>query len=327
MNGDGPREPWEDQGLRAYAYATLPVRAPRSAPYEHAPTPARVDGFQRALILEQRALRDALATAPHSVQERLVPLIADLYTILRTPIFPKGSYQALAAALVTTLVGGDNDVHLRGVLASPTAGTEMSTLVHCATIFRQHGFTPHVKLLLVQWDNLVEIRHRDVSARMDAFAQQVRAVADTARQAGLADAVIPVAVEVDADTAEILSPRDFRDWSQRVLSAVHGPGHVCAPLVRDVVWSTGFYARQVSLSRLGEKQALLDLAIRRAIGERVSADHTHTCASHPQRDDRVFALVTSELHKRFLPCYAASVPIVNLEARARVGAAATTAVA
>ena len=199
----------------------------------------------------------------------------------------------------------------------------MSTLVSCATIFRRHGFTPHVKLLLVQWDNLVGIRQRDASSRTQAFAQHIRAVTDTARQAGFADAVIPIAVEVDADTAQILSPRDFRDWSHRVLSAVHGPRNVCPPLVRDVVWSTGFYARQVSLSRLGEQQALLDLAIRRAIGQRVSAEH----ASHPHWDDRVFALVTSELHKRFLPCYAASVPILNLEARARVGAAATTAVA
>jgi hypothetical protein len=257
------------------------------------------------------------------VQDRLAPLIADLYTILRTPIFPKRGYRALAEALVTTLVSGDNGVHLRGVLASPTAGTEISTLVHCATIFRRHGFTPHVKLLLVQWDTLVEIRQRDTSARTRAFAQHVRAVTDTARQAGFADAIIPVAVEVDADTAELLSPRDFRDWSQRVLSAVHGPRNVWTPLVRDVAWSTGFYARQVSLSRLGERQALLDLAIRRAVGQRVSAEH----ASHPQRDERVFALVTAELHKRFLPCYAASSPILNIEARARVGAAAPSAVA
>jgi hypothetical protein len=290
---------------------------------EHTSTPPSVDGFQRALILEQRALCDALSIAPHRVQERLIPLIADLYSLLRTPIFPKRGYQALAAALVTTVLGDDNGVHLRGVLASPTAETELNNVVDCARIFRRHGFMPHVRLLLVQWDNLVEMRHQDARWRTRAFARCVRAVTEAARLAGLADAVIPVEVDVDAETAEILSPADFRDWSHRVLAAVHEPGGACPALVRDVVWSTGFYARQVSLRRLGEKQALLDLALRRASGHRVSAEHV----SLQHQDGSVLALLTAERHKRLLPCYAASVPILNLATGERTGAASTSAVA
>jgi hypothetical protein len=307
MGGDAPQDLQRDPGLRLG---------------EHTPTPPSVDGFQRALILEQRALCDALSTAPHRAQERLIPLIADLYPLLRTPIFPKRGYQALAAALVTTVLGDDNGVHLRGVLASPTAETELNSFLDCAMIFRRHGFTPHVKLLLVQWDNLVEMRHQDARQRTRGFARRVRAVTEAARHAGLADAVIPVEVDVDAETAEILSPADFRDWSHRVSAAVHEPGSACPSLVRDVVWSTGFYARQVSLRRLGEKQALLDLAFRRASGQRASAE----LASRRHRDGSVLALLTAELHKRLLPCYAASVPIVNL-AMERMGAASTSAVA
>ena len=275
IGGDEPQDPQRDPGLRQG---------------EHTPTLPSVDGFQRALILEQRALCDALSTAPHLAQERLIPLIADLYTLLRTPIFPKRGYRTLAAALVTTVLGDDNGVHLRGVLASPTAETELNRFLDCALIFKQHGFTPHVKLLLLQWDNLVEMRHQDARRRTGAFARRVRAVTEAARHAGFADAVISVEVDVDAETAEIRSPVDFRDWSHRVLAAVHEPGSACPALVRDVVWSTGFYARQVSLRRLGEKQALLDLALRRASGHRASAEHV----SGRHRDGSVIALLTAE---------------------------------
>jgi hypothetical protein len=290
---------------------------------EHTAMPPSVEGFQRAIILEQRALCDAFSTAPHRVQERLIPLIADLYTLLHTPIFPKRGYRALAAALVTTVLGDDNGVHLRAVLASPTAETELNRFLDCAMIFRRHGFTPQVKLLLLQWDNLVEMRHQDARRRTRAFARCVRAVTEAAQHAGLADAVIPVAVDVDAESAEILAPADFRDWSHRVLAAVHEPGNACSTLVRDVVWSTSFYARQVSLRRLGEKQALLDLALRRASGQRASAEHV----SGRHRDGSVIALLTAERHKRLLPCYAASVPVLNLATGAHRGAASTSAVA
>jgi hypothetical protein len=308
IGGDELQDPQRDPGLQLG---------------EHAPTPPSIDGFQRALILEQQALHDALSTAPHLAQERLIPLIAELYSLLRTPIFPKRGYRTLAAALVTTVLGDDNGVHLHGVLASPTAETELNRFLDCAMIFRRHGFTPQVRLLLLQWDNLVEMHHQDARRRTRAFARHVRAVTEAARHAGLVDAVIPVEIEVDAETAEILTPADFRDWSHRVLAAVHEPGSACPALVRDVVWSTGFYARQVSLSRLGEKQALLDLALRRASGHRVSAEH----ASHRHRDGSVLALLTAERHKRLLPCYAASVPILNLATGERRGTASTSAVA
>jgi hypothetical protein len=308
LGGDEPQDPQRDPGLR---------------PGEQTPTPPSVDGFQQALILEQRAVNDALSTAPYLAQERLIPLIADLYPLLRTPIFPKHGYRALAAALVTTVLGDDNGVHLRGVLASPTAETELSCFLDCAMTFRRHGFTPHVRLLLVQWDNLVEMRHEDAHWRTHAFARRVRAVTEAVQHAGLAHAVIPVEVDVDAETAEIRSPADFRDWSHRVLAAVHKPGSACPALVRDVVWSTGFYARQVSLRRLGEKQALLDLALRRASGHRVAAEHL----SLRHQDGSVLALLTAERHKRLLPCYAASVPILNLAPGAQTGAASTSAVA
>lgn len=88
-----------------------------------------------------------------------------------------------------------------------------------------------------------------------------------------------------------------------------------------MAWSVAFYARQASLSRLGERQALLDLAIRRAIGQRVSAAQ----AACPHGQQSVAAMITSELHKRFLPCYATALPILNIDVRSRAASMAAVA--
>jgi hypothetical protein len=151
----------------------------------------------------------------------------------------------------------------------------------------------------------------------------VRDVAEAARRAGFGDALLPIEVRVDSATAEIVTPHDFGGWSRRVLAAAMHPATASPTVRRDVVWSTGFYARQASLSLLGGRQALLDLAIRRAIGQRVATEHA---SQHPAENQAV-ALLTSELHKRFLPCYEASMPIVNLDGRALAGGAAAMGVA
>jgi hypothetical protein len=289
----------------------------------HISLPPGIDDFQKALLLEQRALCDALATVRCGIQDLLNPLVADLYALLRSPIHPKKGYLALADALVKAVACEERRVHLQGVLASPTAMTEVRSILHCAAIFQRHGLKPQLKLFLARWENLVEIQHESAAARALAFFQQVRGVREVAQRAGFADAVIPIDVEADSTTGEILYPLDVRDWSRRVLSASADPRGACPSLARDVVWSIGFHARQASLSRLGEPQALFDLALRRALGQRISTEH----ASHSQLEGGVSAMVTLELHKRFLPCYAASLPIINLDGRAPVPDASTSAVA
>ncbi|HWE62953.1 MAG TPA: hypothetical protein VHB98_14665 [Chloroflexota bacterium] len=278
---------------------------------EYLSLPVHADGFQRALVLEQRALYDALSTAPRGLQEKLIPLLGDLYAVMRSPIHPKDGRHRLLDMLVTAAAGGAPHVQLRGVLASPTAPIEARHILQWAALFRRHGIVPHLKLLLVRWENLIEIRDQDVAARARTFARQVRDVTQAALRAGFADAVVPIDVQVDVETAEILDPIDFHGWSRRISDAVVDPRSAGPDLARDIAWSTGFYARQVSLSRLGQQQALLDLAIRRAVGQRISAEQQSQAAA----DGRIAALITLEMHKRLLPCYAASIPIVNLDGR------------
>ena len=149
------------------------------------PIPAHVDGFQRALLLEQGAWHDALSTAPTVARERLTGLAAELYAALRTPIFPKGSYRAVAGALVDAAVQEDRAVDLQCILASPTADVEVGAFLACAALFRRHGVTPRVTLLLVQWENLIDVSGLDVSTRARTFARQVCTVTEAARQSGI----------------------------------------------------------------------------------------------------------------------------------------------
>jgi hypothetical protein len=300
-----------------------PVENLGPEPRELMSLPLEVDGFQRALDLEQRALCDALIGARHGIQEQLAPLVADLYAVLRSPIYPKRAYLSLADTLLKTVESGKKHISLYGVLASPTAVTEAHSILYCATLFKRYGFTPHVKLFLARWENLVEIPGQSAASRARTFAYQVRAVTEIARQAQFADAVIPIDVQVEREGGEILYPLDVQDWSRRVLSAAADPRGADPTLAKDVAWCAGFYARQSSLSWLGEPQALFDLAIRRAIGRRISAEQ----ASHAHIEDQVTAMITLELHKRFLACYDASVPIINLDGRACARLASASAVA
>ncbi len=288
-------------------------------PGEQVVVPPSGDGFQEALRADQRALRDALTACPRRAQERLRPFVDEVYDLLRTPIFPRGSYRALAAALVDAVEGGDNRVCLYGVLASPTAMAEIGPFVKCADIFRRCGFAPRPRFLLVQWENLIESREVSPAVRARRFAQQVLTVSQAAQHAGFGHAVLPIAVELDVASGLMLHPPALRDWSQRIALAVGEPRNACPADARDVAWSTRFYARQRSLSRLGEQQALLDLAIRRAVGEHISAQHAG--------EARPGIMITSELHKRFLPCYAASLPILNLDVRATTAQLGVPAVA
>jgi hypothetical protein len=280
--------------------------------------PPHVDGFQRALLLEQHAWHDALSATPRPVREHIAALAGDLYALLRTPIFPKGRYRAVAEALAGAASTENAPLDLHCVLASPTAEAEIGAFMECAAAFKRYGFAPRVTLLMVQWENLVDARCRDELSRARAFARQTWAVTEAARQAGFAGAVVPVRVEIDVESGEIAQPCDFRASWDLVVQALDAPRRAEPALARDLTWCTDFYARQHSLRQLGERQVLLDLAIRRAVGARVPA-------AHEAAPGRMPLLVTSELHKRFLPCYAADVPILNIDTRAWPARAAKSA--
>lgn len=85
----------------------------------HAAIPGHIDGFQRAILLEEHALRDAITAENRELQGRLAPLVAEIYAQLRTPIYPKGGYLALAQALVNAVAGDKRCMYLHAVPRPP----------------------------------------------------------------------------------------------------------------------------------------------------------------------------------------------------------------
>src|SRR5581483_4816933 len=182
-----------------------------------------------------------------SVPERLSRFAEDLYGLLRTPIFPKRSYLEVASWLREASVEDGGTVHLRTVLASPTAVDEAGSFLRCADTFRRHGFQVELKLLLVRWENLVEVAEISAEERQAFFDEQVRSVRQQVAAADFSpDAVVPVDVEAAPDSPAITAPADFKEWSDRVLAAVSDLSSADAALSRDLLWITGVYARQQS---------------------------------------------------------------------------------
>lgn len=282
-----------------------------------------VDGFQRAIVLERQALEAAIAATPGADLDRLIPFVAELYSMLRSPIFPRRAYQVVAGILVRGAVGASVGVRLNGILASSTARAEIRSILRCADAFRRHGINPLLHLYIVEWENLSDLHQRRASPRTSSFAADIRDVESAAELAGFANTVLPISVEIDGDGPYITSPPDFREWSHRVVDAAHDSTRAPADLARDVTWTRSFYGRQSSLSRLGDRQPLVDLTIRRAMGQRISSQSSHLAEGIPHMS----VIITTELHKRFLRCYATTFPILNIEVRTASRSIADLAVA
>jgi hypothetical protein len=282
-----------------------------------------VDGFQRAIEVERLALEAAIAATPGADLDRLMSFVAELYCMLRSPIFPRRAYQVVAGILVHGAIGAPVSVRLNGILASSTARAEIRSILRCADAFRRHGINPRLQLYMVQWENLADLNQRRASLRISSFAAEIRDIESAAEQAGFAKSVLPIPVEFDGDGPCITSPPDFREWSHRVVDALNNPTRAPADLARDVNWTTSFYGRQSSLSRLGDQQPLVDLTIRRAMGQRISTQSPH----HAEGVPHMSVIITTELHKRFLPCYATTLPILNIQVRTAARSIADLAVA
>ena len=282
-----------------------------------------MNDFQIAIESERKAFFNALielhltnkTRRDDILSDRLFLFIQNLYPLLRSQIFPKKGYLYLAESLYRTALKNESTVHLRVVLASPTAVAEIGHFLQCANIFRKHGFKLDLKLLLVRWENLIDARNKKASFRQMVFEQQIQDVRYIIVEENFSEAeLIPVNVEVDCDSGALLGPQDFCECFDQVLRASHNPDDADSTLLRDLLWSTNFYGRQASLSRLGKEQVLIDLAIRRAIGRRFYTEYSFL----EQKESKVFAMLTSELNKSLLRCYNSTIPTINIDVKAPI---------
>jgi len=272
---------------------------------DETPGDGGVDDFQRALALEQHALRELLDAARPEARECNASLTAGLYSALRSPVFPKKGYMPLAEALADCF-SRSRALRVRGVLASPTAIHEVPFFLKAADTFRTHGLEVDLRFLMVRWENFVDVCDQPLDERASTFEAQVSEVRAVLARHDWSDAKVDaIDVAVGRDNQTLRAPRDFEESIARLEAGAKDMSALPPRVSKDLLWITGFYARQASLHRLGEFQPRLDLALRRAIGRRFSAETGGPAV-----------MLTSELNKRFLPCYDAALPMMNINVRA-----------
>ena len=240
-------------------------------------------------------LEDADRTSP-GIRRALATVVDEIHTRLRSPIHPRSvGREQLVDALVAGVVH-NVPLTLPVVLAAPTAERDLPCFLGLARVLQSH-LRITLEPLLIRWSNL----NHPIS---DHEFERVAASLDTMLAQGGNQATLELAdIRAAAtDRVTIDAPIDVAAAHQEVTDAIaHGATDQC--LLDDLAWIHAFYARHDSFSDSHADQPLLDLAIRRAIGRRLSAgraDNTHTVAA------------TSELHRRFLPCYATNTTILNL---------------
>jgi hypothetical protein len=269
-----------------------------------APGQAAAD-FERARVHDRDATIEALRAELGGFESvtALSQLLIDVFGLLRTPVHPRHrGRRAVASTLAEVALGAREPLTLRGVLASPTAEEELPFFLRLAGLFRERVST-HLGFLLVRWENL------DAPLGVDAFGSAVSSVRRTIAEAGWSEAdVDPVEIETaELCAPPIVAPGDFADAWSEVDHAARGHAGDDGQLVRDVAWITAFYERQRSLSKHGGRQPLFDLAVRRGIGKRLRGQAMGT--GHT-------LMLASELHHRFLPCYDAAFPILDVDVEA-----------
>lgn len=220
-------------------------------------------------------------------------------------------YQRLA----TVFDAATRDAGATGVvalLASPTAEREVPYFVQCARLLHMRFGIEQFDVVLVRWENVLEQQHQPEHQRQAVFHRIVQAT----RRLLTVHAWIPSrlhAVDVvidDVPEAVISAPRDFALADEAVRLAVRSgsPQAVPETLRQDLQWTIDFYGRKASLSRLGPRQPLIDLAIRREIGRALSIG-TLWCG---QKLPRWPICLTSELTRRLVKCYHFEIANLNL---------------
>lgn len=276
------------------------------------------DDFERALAADAAELDGAFLRCHEQADDAaqldpgalasLRALGAALSARLRTPLFPKKTHDALATALYRgAALAHPTEVHI--VLASPTALAELDYFLNFARLFAAFGPGMALRVHLVRWENIIEVLPLGLPARASAFAALEPDIAKRIAAAGFTDWRIETIDVVAADTLDgIEAPADIVATIAAIEAARADLAAADPVLPRNLLWITGFYARQGSLQRLGPVQPLLDLALRTSVGHRVGA--AHAALAGEKRGG--FLLLTSELNRRFLPCYDAGVPIANI---------------
>ena len=242
-------------------------------------------------------LEDADRTGSGTSGARSTTVVDEIHTRLRSPIHPRSVGREQLVHTTRRRRRHNVPRHVAVVLAAPTAERELPGFLGLARALQGHLWV-RLEPLLVRWSDLnhpiSDHEFQRVAASLHTMlAQGKPGHARAGRHPRGGDHRLTIDAPIDVAAAQ-----------QEVTRAI-AHGTTDQRLLDDLAWIHTFHTRHDSLSDSDSHpdQPLLDLAIRRAIGRRLSAcwvDDTHTVAA------------TSEPHRRFLPCYATSTTILNL---------------
>lgn len=241
-------------------------------------------------------------------KDKILNLTNNIFNHLRSPI-KKNFLDDLAKGIINQFKKEKLQAFFNCVLASVTAVEELPYFLKFIDFWHDQGFEIKANFLLVRWENLVEVEHLDFPERNKQFIRELDALNALISGHVVESKIIPInwvhSKEEDLELTDEIC--HFFDHILEVFQMVNYQDKLDNVLKRDINWIVHFYERQDSLKALGKKQALLDLAIRRAIGHYVEKQWVS------QQEHDLYLLITSELNKRFLDCYNSSTPITNIK--------------
>jgi hypothetical protein len=188
------------------------------------------------------------------------------------------------------------------VLASTTALRELPFFLGAASALQAYSDTLSLELFVFRWESVctigvpVEIRNAEFDATLDHVSSLVRTTC-----APFELHAVDVQLAGD-DYPTLVGPQQFETADREILLAKSTPGHADPSLLDDVKWMESFYARQESFSKYGERQATLDLAMRRGIGRTLTEAFSNTAT----------VVLASERKARLTKCYRLDAPAINV---------------
>jgi hypothetical protein len=258
-----------------------------------------IDFLKNLINLYQKSFNEPYVTTVIERHQKL-------FSLLRSKIFPDNLLHQFTEDFFYAFIAQNKTVHLYCVLASPTALKELRQFINFITIFKlfdSYFISPH--FILVDWPSA------NANTPDSAFLNLIDQIDNTLKaQLNLYHLHVVSPLEnhqlrksyFDASFTE-----EFEHIRQLIDSFANTLYHQKTDLDVDIMWATNFYDRQDSLHELGREQAILDLEIRRGIGAYIN----RKLEQFSPLNQSCF-LVTSELNKRFLKCYATKAPIINI---------------
>lgn len=236
-------------------------------------------------------------------------LIDQVFLKVHSPITPKKSLKLLAHTFYKVALAKNYPIILICPLASETAIKEIYYFLEFAKIFRENDFEIIVHFLTIKWEKVRDITKLSYDECQKQYEKKLDKIIEICQSIDYAFKVKVIPVNPEKADLNVAS-HHFASYFNHIFKSCLYSENLDRELNRDIKWIVNFYDRQNSFHQYGDKQAIYDLAIRRAIGNLYKKEYCH---SQNQDNYLSYLMITSELHKRLILCYNSVIPIINIK--------------